>query len=377
MEMSGPFWPVILKKTQLLSDLQLQFYSVAIYIVPIISAMIFAPLWGTLGDKYGHKAMVVRAMLGLSISQLLIGTANGVEMIIFYRTLQGVFAGLIAASMAYSSHFTHNSKAQNISNLQAATSAGIAFGPLVGGLFLEYFEIKVLFYSSGLFSLILAFIAFVFLLPIPKQKRIQSKKLTSEIASLPKELFFVLFIILILQSAKMFPTTFFVLYVQSHLHEGNLLTGLLYSATGFSSLFTAPFWGKYFDYSKDKNNYILLSFLCLLSAVSSIVHILTQNIWLILLARLMWGFFLAAMLSFLYSKILYLVEKEKAGLWLGFGTSSSKIGILIGISLGAAIISFNGIFSGFIFMSVLYFISSILIWVWQFYHYNYMEKNNV
>lgn len=359
------------------STIQLQFYSTATYIVPIVSAMIFAPLWGTLGDKYGHKAMVIRAMLGLSITQLLIGSTHSIELIIFYRMLQGTFAGLIAAAMAYTSYLSPHTKAQNISNLQAATSAGIAFGPLLGGVFLEYFSVKTLFYFSGLFSLGVAFIAFIFLIPIPSTTIPNKQSSHKNLVSLPKELFFILFIILLLQAAKMFPTTFFVLYVQSHLNEGNLLTGLLYSATGLSSLLTAPFWGKYFDYSKNKNNYILLSLLCLLSAVSSMVHILTDNMWIILLSRLIWGIFLAAMLPFLYSKILTLITKQTTGIWLGIGTSASKIGVLLGISLGALIISLSDIFNGFIFMSLLYFISSIFIWIWQFYLYKHKGKNNV
>ena len=364
MEMSGPFWPIILRNLEDLSVQRLQFFSLLSYIVPIIFAIIVAPFWGKLGDLLGHKQMVIRALLALSITQFLITTVDNVEMIIVYRAIQGIFAGIIAASMSYTSHFLNEEKTKFIAILQSSTAAGIAFGPIFGGLITELLEVQYIFYISSVIAFILALCAMFYLYPantkntIKKELKLEKK----DDKKFKKEILFILLMVLFVQIAKMIPTTFFVLYVEDFLHRGTFITGVLYSITGFASLIFSPFWGKLFDKISLYKSYLVLFILTLIAAVSSINHILTHNIWLISLNRLLWGIVISAFLPFYYSRLLSIVSKNKSGVWVGYMSSTTKMGNLIGISLGSLVISiFIVTTQGFLVMSIVYLIVSFAI----------------
>lgn len=50
-----------------------QFWSGLALAAPAISLSIASPLWGKIGDRWGRKWMVVRAMFGLGLSLCLMG----------------------------------------------------------------------------------------------------------------------------------------------------------------------------------------------------------------------------------------------------------------------------------------------------------------
>lgn len=70
MEMSGPFWPLQIQ--HLLGAEQAHYVtllSTLVYVGPMLAAMLLTPFWGRLGDRTGHKPMIVRALLALAVCQ--------------------------------------------------------------------------------------------------------------------------------------------------------------------------------------------------------------------------------------------------------------------------------------------------------------------
>ena len=65
-----------------------------------VTLALFAPLWGILADRYGRKAMVVRAMLGGTVLLLLTSTVQTIGQLVACRLLQGALTGTVAASVA-------------------------------------------------------------------------------------------------------------------------------------------------------------------------------------------------------------------------------------------------------------------------------------
>ena len=92
MEMSGPFWPVHLRSLSH-SDGVFTFASIAVYVGPMLGIMLTSTFWGRLGDRYGHKAMMMRALLGLAITQLALAYANDIWLILMLRFHQCRVAG--------------------------------------------------------------------------------------------------------------------------------------------------------------------------------------------------------------------------------------------------------------------------------------------
>jgi MFS family permease len=137
MEMSGPFWPVHLK-THSTSALEFGIASVAVYIGPMLGIMLTAAFWGRVGDRFGHKLMMVRALLGLSLTQLALAFATDVWMILALRCIQGACAGYIAPAQTYGvSVESPLRRARLFAYLQVSTNLGSLVGAVAGGLNLD------------------------------------------------------------------------------------------------------------------------------------------------------------------------------------------------------------------------------------------------
>ena len=134
MEMSGPFWPLHLRRVGGLAPSTLAWASALAYAGPMAMAMCTTPWWGRLGDKVGHKPMLLRALLALAATQWCIAATDSVAMILAVRLLQGGLAGYIAAAQAYGARLvTRAERGALMAQLQAATAIGSVAGPVLGG----------------------------------------------------------------------------------------------------------------------------------------------------------------------------------------------------------------------------------------------------
>ena len=134
MEMSGPFWPVHLRRLGELSPHALAWVSAIAYAGPMAMAMCTTPWWGRLGDRVGHKPMLLRALLALAATQWWIAATDNVAVILSVRLLQGALAGYIAAAQAYGARLvTRAARGALLAQLQAATAIGSVTGPVIGG----------------------------------------------------------------------------------------------------------------------------------------------------------------------------------------------------------------------------------------------------
>ncbi|MGS8589325.1 MFS transporter, partial [Salmonella enterica subsp. enterica serovar Infantis] len=58
-----------------------------------ISAGLIAPVWGTLGDRYGRKSMLVRASLGMAVTVSLLGLVTNIGPLVGLRVFGGLAGG--------------------------------------------------------------------------------------------------------------------------------------------------------------------------------------------------------------------------------------------------------------------------------------------
>ena len=113
---------------------------------PAAAQIVSAPLWGLVGDRWGRKAMVVRALAGLAASVGLMALAETPGQFLACRILQGAFGGVVAATAAYASTLVASDRrGRALGGLFSATAVGSLLGPLVGGVLTGRYGFSALF----------------------------------------------------------------------------------------------------------------------------------------------------------------------------------------------------------------------------------------
>ncbi|MBI4278376.1 MAG: MFS transporter [Armatimonadetes bacterium] len=106
----------------------------AIGISPLFSAMAM-PLWGTLGDRFGHKIMMQRALACMALTLFLLALAAQPWHVVVLRAMGGAFGGLGAAiTAAVSVSIPQERLGHSIGTIQTAQTMGLLVGPIAGGV---------------------------------------------------------------------------------------------------------------------------------------------------------------------------------------------------------------------------------------------------
>ena len=129
-----------------------------------VAMAVIAPVWGRLADRFGAKAMVLRATFGGVIVVGAMGLAGGPVALLLLRLLQGLLTGTVSASNTLvASTIPEKRLGFGMGLMQTAVFAGAAGGPLIGGFIADAHGYRVpfavtaaLLLVSGLLILFLA-----------------------------------------------------------------------------------------------------------------------------------------------------------------------------------------------------------------------------
>ncbi|MDI3324542.1 MFS transporter [Pontibacterium granulatum] len=364
MEMSGPFWPLFLRDQVGLQGELLLLWSAALIAAPMITAFATAAFWGRIGDRYGHKWMVLRALLGLALTQWLIAQQDLILMILCLRLLQGALAGVIAAAMAYGLHLcTENTRSRTLGYLQSATAAGTLLGPVVGGLVSDLWDYSQIFQFAAAACIAVALVMLVAL--TDDRKQINSITHPNEAAAPHWQhgkviVQGLLLALVICQVARMMPQSFFALYVEDSLAVSNMLIGVLYGASGLAMLVAAPLWGRRLDGQRNDTVLLQASALALFSALLMLLHSLEQNLWSLLVLRFAWGICLAATMPTLFGLLSRL--RATSGRSVGPGQAAVKLGNFSGYLLGGLVAALYNSTLAFGAVALTYLL--LALWLW-------------
>jgi len=117
---------------------------------PFLAAGLMAPVWGHLGDRFGHKKMVIRAVFGLAIVNLALVFVRTPLQFYVLRLVQGLVTGFIPASFSMMAASTPPAKLPHaMARLNGAASAGRLIGPAIGGLLATMLPFRHLFLLVG------------------------------------------------------------------------------------------------------------------------------------------------------------------------------------------------------------------------------------
>ena len=114
------------------------------------SLAVMSPIWGILADRYGRRAMLLRAMIGGAATVGLMGFARGPIDLVVLRFAQGATAGTVAAATALVATGTPRERVGwALGVLTSAVAVGSALGPLVGGVAASILGVRAIFWSGG------------------------------------------------------------------------------------------------------------------------------------------------------------------------------------------------------------------------------------
>ncbi|UKS57559.1 MFS transporter [Exiguobacterium acetylicum] len=163
--------------------------------------LILSPLAGRAVDKYGRKPMIIIGLFIFSMSELLFGLGQSVEVLFASRILGGVSAAFIMPAVtAFIADITTNeTRPKALGYMSAAISTGFIIGPGIGG-FLADFGTRTPFFFAAAFGLI-AMVLSVFTLKEPNRHHETTMvKQQTGFRKVFSPLYFIAFLVLLISS---------------------------------------------------------------------------------------------------------------------------------------------------------------------------------
>ncbi|WP_212927204.1 MFS transporter [Oceanobacillus sp. J11TS1] len=369
MTMVVPFISLYIQSMGNFSESYVQTWSGLTFAVTFVSAFIFAPIWGRIGDRFGRKKLMVMSALGIGISVFLMGFATTVWQLFILRFLMGIVTGFIPMSQAFIATQTPKEVAGKVlGTLQTGTITGSLMGPLLGGALADAFGYSSTFKWVAITIFISGFLVFfgVKELQIKFSKEEDTKSYTS------KEVLHYIFhkpilLIVLLMSALVQIAHFSVqpilsLFVAEIHGPANLafFAGIAFSATGVGNLLMTRRWGALGD------NHGYTKVLIVMLFASGLIYlpgIFITAIWQLVLLRFLLGLFLGGIIPIRVAYIRKEAPLSTQGEVLGYDTSLRFFGNIVGPMLGGTIAAAWGFSSVFLTTGLLLILCGFIMLV--------------
>lgn len=338
-----------------------------------LGAALMGPVWGALGDRFGRKQMVLRALFGLVVFVGLMSLARTPLELLMLRIGQGVFSGFLPPSVTLvTMSFPAGRGGRIAGGLQAAMASGAIIGPLFGSLFRETFEARFLFLATatlcGLGGLLVLFFTHE---PAMCGGRLEGETERVGLADLFGDLLARLLSMLKkprlgVALAFLFAAQFGIgaTNPQLELYVGELEpawaantigrhTAWLFSVMALCGVFAMPFWGRVGDRSGHGRVLLMASGV---AGLSLCISGLAPGYWTLFGGRLMLGLFASGLGPAAFGLVALVTPREEQGAANGAVFSSRALAMALSSMLG-------GIFVGFVGLRALFLIAGVALLV--------------
>lgn len=313
---------------------------------PAVSYSLTAPLWGKLGDKYGRKLMVVRALFGLALTLLLMSIAKSPFEFFLYRLFQGAFGGVVDAGAAFAgSQAPEDQRGRVFGKLESAVSAGSLIGPLLGGLLVSFWGFRPLLQGLAVLVALMA-VAAIFLLHEKRTRETAeteaydtSSGVFRTLQSFLRSRRLVAFLVggLCANAAAYGLVPVFAPHVQNLTGDPEnaaAWVGMLQAVMWGTALFGAAWWGRRNDKAPVERNFAWAALLCGLAVILQAVPEKVE--WLFAL-RMLQGFAFSALLQSVFLEISKSSSAANRGVRMGSASSILVAGQVGGAMLGSTL----------------------------------------
>lgn len=366
MNLVVPFLPFYIRQLGVTDDAEVVRWSGLVFAGPFVSSFFATPFWGNMGDKYGRKPMVVRALIGLAIAQVFIGFSQNVMQLFLFRILQGAISGFIASALALVSTGTpKNRVGYAMGVLQSASAGGVVLGPFVGGVLADLVGYRTIFFVSAALCLLgaIAVISHVREVRDAGEGTARFSVLDNyKLMYSHRQLRLVALCLVVGQVSVLMVEPIFALFVESFRTDTAYiatLAGSIFSVTGLFSTISAPWWGK----RNDRKGYKKGLFIGMaLTGLAYIGHNLVQSLWQLAILRAVLGIGRGGVLPALYSLANLHAPPERKGGIIAIASSMTILGNMLGPVLGGFVAAHTGIREMFLVNSALALVVALVIW---------------
>jgi MFS family permease len=259
------------------------------------------PIWGALGDRFGRRLMVLRAMGAIALFVGLMAFARSPWELLALRLAQGLFSGFLAPSLTLVSIATPpESQGRVAGSLNTSMVWGAILGPLLGELVRAELGIREVYLAVSALSLVGLTLVRAFAAEDRSTRREssggvrplallresfgdlgelrQSRNLRAAVA--------LLFVVQFGMGATNPQLELYVRELPSQLTSLAPSTAVLFSLMAFANLVAMPLWGRFGD---DRGAYRALRLCAVWSGLALLVHALVPGYEVLLLARILLG----------------------------------------------------------------------------------------
>jgi MFS family permease len=304
---------------------------VALGVTPALAALC-APLWGRVGDRFGNKLMVQRALFSCIVVMALMARASAPWQLLALRAIQGLLAGYgsLTLTMAATSA-PRDQMAKAIGAVQAAQRFGPAIGPLIGGLLASAIGLRTTFLvSSGVYGVAFLMVTLMYTESKKALERARPEERVSFSNVLAFENFLVLMLVIFLLQVvdRSFGPVLLLHVTQIGYSSGqaSLLVGGLFSVLAVSSVTGYQLAAALLKRTTARA--VIVS--AVLAAAGSLAAFaLVESAWLLMLTIACFGLSAGTSLTTAFTAAGSVVPRHAHGVGFGFLTGAALIGSAI------------------------------------------------
>ena len=289
-----PFLPLFMREMGVEHNL-LRWVGI-VFAAQSVASIVTLPFWGKLGDRFGQKAMVIRA--GVCLSAIYFGTsiASSPWELTLYRFLNGALTGFIPSSFALIATNTPQERAPRaVATAQTASAVGVIIGPAVGGLLAALLGYRGSLRVSGLAVAIATLLVWLLVQAPNKPRDVEETSLAQDFATALGSPI-VSSVMLISLLGSMFHGAIQPILV---LHLGKMnhgapdwLTGVVYALPAGAFVLTARRWTQFGErWGFDRSVVVGLT----VAAAFAVSLTFARSVWLFGPLFFMTGLFMAAL----------------------------------------------------------------------------------
>jgi MFS transporter, DHA1 family, multidrug resistance protein len=311
-----------------------------------ITFAIATPIWGILGDRYGRKPMLVRAMVACVVVLALTGLARTPRQLMVLRIIQGCFTGTPAAAAALIATGSPKERlAYGLGLVQTGLFIGSSLGPMVGGYIADAYGYRATFYVGALITLVPALLV-ITLVREPAESVLATARARLEnplagfksLLGLPQLLLLIglTFTINLIYGLLGPVLPVFIQQLVSNPSRLASIAGTISGVAAFSAAVSALTVGRFSDRIGHRRTLLGCAVgTALLYFPQAYARSATMLGWF----RGLQGFFQGGMSPSTSALVVTSAPKEKTGTALGLSSSASSVGFAIGPILGALLLA--------------------------------------